>query len=37
MQAILIEQTRFSSRQFGLFETLTRPLDAIPVTQPFDF
>ncbi len=37
MQAILIEQTRFSSRRFALFETLTRPLDAIPVTQPFDF
>ena len=37
MQAVLIEQTRFSSRSFGLFETLTQPLEDVPLAQSFDF
>ncbi|MGA0992750.1 MAG: protein-L-isoaspartate O-methyltransferase, partial [Burkholderiaceae bacterium] len=37
MQAVLIEQTRFSSRRFGLFETLTQPLEDLPLAERFDF
>jgi protein-L-isoaspartate(D-aspartate) O-methyltransferase len=36
-QAILFEQTRYSSRRFGLFETLTQMLEDAPVHERFDF
>ena len=37
MQAVLFEQTRYSSRRFGLFETLTQMLEDAPVRERFDF
>lgn len=37
MQAVLVEQTRYSSRRFGLFETLTHALEDIPLAQSFEF
>lgn len=37
MQAVLVEETRFSKRQFGLFETLTQDLEDIPLRDRFEF
>ncbi len=37
MQAVLFEQTRYSSRRFSLFETLTQMLEDAPVRERFDF
>jgi protein-L-isoaspartate(D-aspartate) O-methyltransferase len=37
MQAVLLEQTRYSSRRFSLFETLTQTLEDTPVRERFDF